>query len=195
MLAYLKTRDDVYSFDKSPAFEQVDSYYDTPDKLVESAKSTLRIRHKDCNYEITIKCPTPVQIKDNGQNERFEFCHPISSNSLSGEEAFIVKHVPSLKDKTSELKNTLTIINKREIINILAKKSEAKFEMAFDHVTYQDDSGHKAYDYQIEIELKSDYIHRVNLKMLTDDLERKVSKLESSTESKYKRGLTKLSVQ
>lgn len=34
-----------------------------------------------------------------------------------------------------------------------------------------------------------------NLKMLTDDLERKVSKLESSTESKYKRGLTKLSVQ
>lgn len=51
------------------------------------------------------------------------------------------------------------------------------------------------YDYQIEIELKSDYIHRVNLKMLTDDLERKVSKLESSTESKYKRGLTKLSVQ
>ena len=192
MLAYLKTRDDVYSFDKSPAFEQVDSYYDTPDKLVESAKSTLRIRHKDCNYEITIKCPTPVQIKDNGQNERFEFCHPISSNSLSGEEAFIVEHVPSLKDKTSELKNTLTIINKREIINILAKKSEAKFEMAFDHVTYQDDSGHKAYDYQIEIELKSDYIHRVNLKMLTDDLERKVSKLESSTESKYKRGLTKL---
>ena len=195
VLAYLKTRDDVYSFDKSPAFEQVDSYYDTPDKLVESAKSTLRIRHKDCNYEITIKCPTPVQIKDNGQNERFEFCHPISSNSLSGEEAFIVKHVPSLKDKTSELKNTLTIINKREIINILAKKSEAKFEMAFDHVTYQDDSGHKAYDYQIEIELKSDYIHRVNLKMLTDDLERKVSKLESSTESKYKRGLTKLPVQ
>ena len=90
---------------------------------------------------------------------------------------------------------TLTIINKREIINILAKKSEAKFEMAFDHVTYQDDSGHKAYDYQIEIELKSDYIHRINLKMLTDDLERKVSKLESSTESKYKRGLTKLSVQ
>ena len=57
VLAYLKTRDDVYSFDKSPAFEQVDSYYDTPDKLVESAKSTLRIRHKDCNYEITIKCP------------------------------------------------------------------------------------------------------------------------------------------
>lgn len=92
VLAYLKTRDDVYSFDKSPAFEQVDSYYDTPDKLVESAKSTLRIRHKDCNYEITIKCPTPVQIKDNGQNERFEFCHPISSNSLSGEEAFIVEH-------------------------------------------------------------------------------------------------------
>lgn len=84
---------------------------------------------------------------------------------------------------------------KHNFLNILAQKSEAKFEMAFDHVTYQDDSGHKAYDYQIEIELKSDYIHRVNLKMLTDDLERKVSKLESSTESKYKRGLTKLSVQ
>lgn len=33
------------------------------------------------------------------------------------------------------------------------------------------------------------------IRMLTDDLERKVSKLESSTESKYKRGLTKLSVQ
>lgn len=69
------------------------------------------------------------------------------------------------------------------------------FSHAFEDITYQDDSGHKAYDYQIEIELKSDYIHRVNLKMLTDDLERKVSKLESSTESKYKRGLTKLSVQ
>lgn len=165
--------------------------------LLGDFQNTKRLAYADVSLfsEITIKCPTPVQIKDNGQNERFEFCHPISSNSLSGEEAFIVEHVPSLKDKTSELKNTLTIINKREIINILAKKSEAKFEMAFDHVTYQDDSGHKAYDYQIEIELKSDYIHRVNLKMLTDDLERKVSKLESSTESKYKRGLTKLSVQ
>jgi len=195
VLAYLNTRGDRYSIDETPVFEQVDSYYDTPEKLVEDAKSTLRIRQKAGSFEITIKCPTPVRVKDNGQNERFEFCHSISEGSLSGEEAFIVEHVPSLRDKTGDLKNTLTIINKRKIINITAKGSEAKFEMAFDHVTYQDHLGHRAYDYQIEIELKSDYIHRVNLKMLTDDLERRVSKLESSTESKYTRGLAKLSVQ
>lgn len=98
-----------------------------------------------------------------------------------------------MKDKTSALENTLTIVNKRSTINISVKNSEAKFEMAFDRVTYQNATGHEAYDYQVEIELKSDYIHRVNLKMLTDDLERHIPKLESSTESKYKRGLMMLS--
>lgn len=193
VLSYFTQRQEEYLIADAPIFEQVDTYFDTPDKDIEALKATLRVRQKADCFEITIKCPTPAQIKEDGQNERFEFCRTISKNSLSGEDAFIAEHLPALGSKIAELRKTLTISNRRTIINITGKKSEAKFEMAFDRVEYEDEHGHKAKDYQVEIELKSDYIHRVNLKMLTDDLERHISKLESSTESKYKRGLAMLS--
>lgn len=193
VINYLSKKNTEYTIDENPEFEQIDTYYDTLDRIVEKENSTLRIRKKNSKYEITIKCPTPVEIKEEGQNERFEFCHMISQDSLCGEEAFIIEHIPALKDKVAELKSTLKIINKRTVRNISIEKLEIKFEMAFDQVIYQDAKGHKVHDYQIEIELKSDYIHRINLKMFTDDLEQHISKLESSTESKYKRGLRMLS--
>lgn len=62
------------------------------------------------------------------------------------------------------------------------------FEIAFDDVTYRLDEK-EAKDYQVEIELKSDYHHRVNLKLLSDQLEQKLSFLQPVNESKYYRGM------
>lgn len=86
------------------------------------------------------------------------------------------------------LNKTLLISNHRTTIEIRLQNSPAIFEMAFDRVLYQDGNGHEANDLQIEIELKSAYVHRVNLKRITDALEEEISGLESSTESKYIRG-------
>jgi hypothetical protein len=61
--------------------------------------------------------------------------------------------------------------------------------MAFDNVKYLSENGKEESDYQIEIELKSDYIHRINLKILTDYLEKNIPELTPMNESKYKRGL------
>ena len=61
--------------------------------------------------------------------------------------------------------------------------------MAFDDVQYERNNK-SAHEYQIEIELKSDFIHRINLKMLTDSLDEQVPSLIPTTVSKYRRGLS-----
>ena len=67
--------------------------------------------------------------------------------------------------------------------------------MVFDHVTYENFEERHVEDFQIEIELKSDYSHRVNLKMLSDDIEKNVAGLISSKTSKYIRGMQLLSME
>ena len=70
------------------------------------------------------------------------------------------------------------------------RNKKVEFEMVFDRVKYKNSRNSKtAQDYQIEIELKSKYLHRVNLKILCDYLEKEVPDLSSSRHSKYKRGL------
>ncbi|MEG1760790.1 MAG: HD domain-containing protein [Hydrogenoanaerobacterium sp.] len=167
--------------------EQIDYYYDTSEHMLNEIGSTLRVREKCGRYEITIKTKTPVSTEDNGQNERFEFQHEIKENSLIGQEDFIVKHLPKIIENKDELAIKMSIKNKRKPTVI--KDKNAIFEMVFDDLTYINANGNEAKDYQIEIELKSDYVHRVNLKMLTDDLENKVHGLVSSSQSKYERGL------
>lgn len=70
------------------------------------------------------------------------------------------------------------------------KKKDIKFEMVYDRVKYgKNNQEDMVSDFQIEIELKSQYQHRVNLKMLTDGIERVVKGLTVSKISKYKRGI------
>ena len=191
VLDYLRTMENRYQLTETPAAQQTDDYYDTPDQAAASAKSTLRIRRRGGQYELTVKRPTAVFSQEQGQNERFEFCRPIPENTLAGQETFLLEHLPQLQEgvRLFQLAKRLTVENLRTAVIIRVPNTEAVFEMALDRVIYRDSQGREARDFQIEIELKSAYLHRVSLKMLTDDLEKRFPQLEASSVSKYKRGL------
>lgn len=183
VLKYLKKR--KYILDEGEAKEQIDTYYDTNDFSLMNHHSTLRIRQKDGYNELTIKKPTPNSFYIDGQNERFEYQCKVENRNLSMHEKFIKQHLDCISD-VNMLQPNVTIRNLRT--PTIITQGNAKFEMVFDCVKYC--SGEKEIeDYQIEIELKSNYIHRINLKVLSDEIEKNVSGLTSLKESKYERGL------
>ena len=168
-------------------FKQVDIYYDTVKKDLYEKDYTLRLRNKNEEYEITIK--KPINCQDGGQSQRFEFKRDSVTASLKNHWAFIKENFQFL-NSIDDLKEELIISNSRELILLENNNvKDIKFEIAFDRVEYENFNGEKKKDFQIEIELKSDYPHRVNLKKLTDDMEKNIPDLEESSVSKYIRGL------
>lgn len=185
-----------YEMDRSNGIKiQEDYYYDTDDRYLLNEEKTLRFRkvldsHND--YQLTIKTPTKARNSNKNnvgiQNERFEYEIWVDSEDKHSNKDSIVKYLPEFdeEEKWVGLKKALTVVNKREKINLF--KNDVKFEMVFDDVNYININGKEKSDYQIEIELKSDYIHRINLKILSDYLEEKIPELAPTNESKYKRG-------
>jgi len=178
--------------DIEPSYRQVDVYYDTADELLNQAGITLRIRKRNGKTILTIKTPTVNSVgkeSREGQNERFEYEKELITDSLEEAKDHITKYIPALlaASKFSHLEPRMIIKNSRKKIKLTDQN--IKFEMAFDDVQYERNSK-SAHEYQIEIELKSDFIHRINLKMLTDYLEKNVPDLIPATVSKYRRGLS-----
>jgi inorganic triphosphatase YgiF len=177
-------------------FEQVDTYYDTENGFLNKKDITLRIRKKKGKIILTIKTPT-VRAKDTstgtqstaGQSERFEYEKELERATLEEARNYITKYIPdmSVQSKFNQLKAQMVIKTKRTKMQF-SGNDNIKFEIAFDDVRYKrrDKSAH---EYEIEMELKSDFIHRINLKMVTDYLESNLSGLSPTRLSKYKRGL------
>lgn len=185
-----------YEISTSEGFKvQKDYYYDTEERCLFRENKTLRFRMKDDDCQLTIKTPTKASHKSKGiinndiQSERFEYEVSVTNESKNDNRQYIIKYLPELSDETNwnSLQRSLTIINNREKINL--HRNNVCFELVFDNVKYVNINGKESLDYQIEIELKSDYLHRINLKMLSDYLERNVPELKPMNESKYKRGL------
>lgn len=185
VIGYLEEQT-AFKVEKEKEKEQIDIYFDTDDFILKKYNSTLRIRQKDNKYELTIKRPVISQTESDDQNARFEFQKQIQGNRLDNERDFIFEHLDFL-DKYITFESSLVIRNLRTPIKLTNKN--IMFEMVFDQVIYKNSNGKQIEDFQIEIELKSDYSHRVNLKILTDDIERSVTGLTSSKTSKYLRGL------
>lgn len=166
--------------------QQEDVYYDTESRMLFKSDKTLRIRKKGSSYYLTIKTPTKnKEAEKESQNERFEYEVLVNNTSLTDNSKYILKYLPELGNELDKLKTSLVIRNDRKDVHI--SQGNVKFHMVFDSVTYINKS--EAQDYQIEIELKSEYLHRVNLKILTDYLEKNIPELTPTTVSKYKRGL------
>jgi inorganic triphosphatase YgiF len=180
----------IYKFEKGNEISQLDVYYDTIDSILRKNNSTLRIRRKDSMFELTIKLPAIEEQSSNDQSIRLEYQKQITENNIENEFDYIEEHL-KIWDKNKKLRPNLIIHNLRTPIEITNK--DIIFEMVLDKVTYENYEGNKVNDFQIEIELKSSYPHRVNLKMLTDDIERNVNGLVSSKTSKYLRGLQLIS--
>lgn len=171
---------------------QKDYYYDTKERYLFNQNKTLRFREIDDEFKLTIKTPTKgdnVFKNVDSQNERFEYEVSVCCGNKDKNKQRIIKYLPELESdsKWNSLDKSLTVINERRKIDLC--KNDVRFEMVFDNVKYLNENGKEESDYQIEIELKSDYIHRINLKILSDYLERNVSELQPMNESKYNRGL------
>lgn len=176
-----------YAVKENNLQKQTDYYYDTVNKLLSKSNITLRIREKNNNCYLTIKKPIPNYTnKKLVSNERFEHEIPIYSKNLVEYYDFISKYIPEI-NSSDKFINTLTVINNRTSFDI--SKDDIKFEMSFDDVIYKNSNGNSFGEYQLEIELKSNYIHKINLKLLCDYIEETIGNIEETIESKYNRGL------
>lgn len=172
---------------------QEDLYYDTSEKLLDNQNCTLRFRKIDDKYQLTLKSPTlQLDTSPEGTNEsdtqsvRFEHQTDNVENNIESNINFILENSNMGIEDCNNLKEVILIKNNRHKYEL--KENSVKLEIVFDDVTYCIDS-REAKEYQLEIELKSDYSHRVNLKLITDELESRVPELTMTLDSKFKRGI------
>lgn len=176
--------DGGYTLNNKGQIEQVDYYYDTSDNLLSNYKITMRIRHKNDKKILTIKTPTEES------NDRFEYEKEVESEDLNKYKDFILRYIDVISEEDIDnLVKKIKISNNREVVMI--KNNNVKFEMAFDDVNYYNNgNNNEHHEYQIEIELKSDYPHRVNLNLLGNYLEENINELKPISDSKYVRALS-----
>lgn len=183
-----------YVIEDRGAKKQTDTYYDTEEGLLKKHDITLRIREVGGYKLCTLK--TPVKAQANAQNDshsvRYEYEEELDKGNIQeGIRLFRGKSEILDEIKANVLKPTLIVENNRKKFDITEQKDDSvKFEMVFDDVTYHNcENSKEARDYQVEIELKSEYLHEIRLRLLTEELESSISELQINMLSKYKRGL------
>ena len=200
------------SFDENG--RQIDTYFDTADRLLLSKDITLRIRQLRDRYVCTIKLP--VLSKSFGGDSpiarrEYELELPLNGetnidNNLSliiQHRDFVMERLESVKVKEdevftltesmmSELVPILVIMNDRE--KGIVKKRDSSFmcEVCLDSVRYKQPlSDATIEDYQVEVELKSDYLTHVIMNSFTSKLEAVMENYCVTEQSKLARGLEK----
>ena len=194
-----KVKDEIsgmngYVIEEQGKKEQIDTYYDTKEETLKKNDITLRIRKIGDRQWCTLKIPVKTQIsnQEDSHSVRYEYEEEIEENNIQ-KCAELFHGKSELLDAIDKdvLTETLIVKNNREKFNITEKNDDSiKFEMVFDDVSYKNCINDQySKDYQVEIELKSEYLHEVRLRMLTAYLEDAIPKLEINKLSKYKRGL------
>ena len=194
----LESRD--YKVEQISEKQQTDCYFDTNELLLYHNNYTLRTRNKNGTYWITFKSPSEsVSNGEGGQLERNEIEREIKSPDLKDHHKIINTYFGEFLFQNGtdieELDNVINIINDRKKI-IVTKSfnneyaSEEKYEIAFDNVQYENVKNNNMYcEKQMEIELKSSPETRINMKSLTDVLEKEIEEMESTSDSKYHRAV------
>lgn len=196
--------------------EQTDIYYDTSDGKLQKANCTLRCRKLSDKCIFTIKRPTnSINFGGNEQFARFEFELTTESEEITPDVLEFIKtrleiEVLLKKDDITdeEIINTLRPIlsisnsRKRGIVCRCVENGEIssfKAEVCLDNISYQksgtDDVETKERDWQIEVELKSDYLDRILLKKFTNlirEHEGMSERLRSESKSKYQNARDRL---
>lgn len=183
-----------YKIQEKGTKEQIDTYYDTKEGKLREKDITLRIRKIGNRRWCTLKIPVTTQIskQEDSHSVRYEYEEEITEDNIQKcIELFRGKSTLLDSIDKNELTETIVVRNEREKINITEKTDASiKFEMVFDNVTYTNCINKKENkDYQVEIELKSEYLHEIRLRMLSAYLEKVIPELKINKLSKYKRGL------
>lgn len=189
--------------------EQNDTYFDTKDHMLLKKGCTLRIRWLgNKNYICTIKLP--IESKSFGGSSptaRREYESAGLSDLddqkelLKTQRNFIFKRLGSegvVSDRDIDnLNPILKVRNNRKKGTVIGTNGNFKCEVCLDRVSYSrpyETNGIP--DYQIEIELKSDYLTHVTLNQFTVKLEEMLRKesddLKPTQTSKLERGLEQL---
>lgn len=211
--AFLENPDDdltkIYSISDEKKINQSDVYYDTEDMIIAKSNCSFRCRSKgNGSYKITIKAPTPNGSFDKeSQVARFEYEKEIGSDNLAEAFNFIrttlrdvlpsdVTAILSESNINEIFKPKLKVNNHRSkyLITNAADINGFMFSVCLDRVTFEHESKEQG-DYQIEVELESDYIHRVSMKFFTQKLEKLLDDpVRHEQYSKYMKGLDLLNL-
>lgn len=179
--------------------KQEDVYYDTDNGLLRQSDFSVRIRTRGNQKYITCKYNVVSESNgEGGQLERYEAERIIESDDLMENKEHIDISVPNLLKKEgygiTDLLPRINVINTRKKYVIYKNgdkygRVDMRYELVVDNVSYHNlKNGVKAEEVQIEIELKSGYETRINMKELTDSIET-IDGLISITQSKYARAL------
>ncbi len=196
---------------------QEDRYFDgqTADgkSLWKDYGITIRIREYKSygiGYKLTIKLPAQNSRVGMGQPSRFEYEYSCKSFDLEDDsrrqiQKVLERRIPKLKAERKDLWDSLapavSIKNKRNRFRVFDPEAKDGFccEISFDDLIYRSLKNNdlpEQRDWQMEIELKSDFAYRVNL----DQFSQKIAKFAKEQEidlteqasSKYSRALEKL---
>lgn len=175
---------------KINTINQIDIYYDTKEKYFYSNDITCRVRKKENKLYATVKTP----VRKGNVNERFEYELEIGNYDVSTIANAMKSYVDlNIYNRILECSRVLEVNNNRTILE--AVQGNVKYEIMYDIITYKNIEGKQILqDSELEIELKSNYYHRVHLKKLTDYLLENTSQLIVNKDSKYKRGMEQINI-
>ena len=191
--------DKGYHFQYKEVVSQEDTYFDTYQKTLMEQDFSVRIRKRGGVNYITCKYKMPSESNGEGsQLERFESERKIKSDFLKDNIEHIEESVIKvLKDNNygpEDLSACIQVRNERTKYMVtkeggLNGRIAERYELVLDNVTYSNlQSKKEKKEIQIEIELKSAYETRINMKAFTDEIE-KIQGLTSITGSKYQRAV------
>ncbi|MBN8199146.1 CYTH domain-containing protein [Bacillus sp. NTK034] len=121
--------------------EQENHYFDTPDFLLKSKGSALRIRQKNGSFELTLKQPHPEGLLETNENiTESEAAEMIQTGKIPKEQ--IIISIEKLGIKTDRLQYFGTLATKR------AEKEYMKGLAVLDHSSYLNKE-----DFELEYEV------------------------------------------
>ncbi|MGL4991315.1 MAG: HD domain-containing protein [Sarcina sp.] len=167
---------------KPVAKEYEDIYYDYKEHFLKN-KLTLRLRKnlKTGKFDMTFKKPTNTNVV----TERFEYKFEIDEFDRS----IIKKKLEGkIKNKSYIEKIEEALVIKSLKNKVAIKINDIEYELSYDEITYISDGKEIKFERELELELKSNYYHRANLKAISDYLEI-LDGLTPSSQSKYERGM------
>lgn len=181
-----------YSSSSVKAKDSTDDYYDTDGGDLYRQNIILRMRSDNKTKRITIKKDIPEETLrgSDGQLARFEYEKEIDSEDIEDNWELIKLYCTELTQKfqPKDFHKVIRVEKTRE--KILCSQDEFSVEVAFDSVNYVNIKNNTSKkEYQIELELKSDYSHRDRLKTVTDEMEKRYEFLKPNYESKYIRAV------
>ena len=171
----------------------VDQYFDTRNLVLFEIHASLRIRRVGASIELTIKKP---KEQERGQFTRSEFSKIISETEYREllDDGFRKVTKTLLLDVTNErMSNILQVNNERRKFTLCRR--DEKYELSLDLMQFVDLNSKKVSNPESEIEIEAlNEIAKQKLGTIRRNLVDIMKTFEFSKDSKYKRGITRLSI-